>query len=411
MKPRPTISTFAIAIRPKTTLQCQRNIYTQAFAPGLSCQLWQDGSRRRGNNARNWTTQSRYYASPSTQPSTKSTYGRAEAPPPAKTAKTAKTTVPAKTSTASNNRALSPHAISKQTPQVPILKAKENLNPPDFTYAPELNVPARGAQQGFISYIWKCGRSYLTFYKTGVKNVRQTSKLARSLRAKAGPTGKVDYTAELTRAEWQIVRRSRKDMLRLPAFGLIFLVFGEWTPLLVRWITPIIPEPCRIPSQVERDLVKQENKRKDRQNVRQSQAMRLIRKDPPKPGSRPPLPSDIGTKQNQLTALSGSDSLQHMNPKTSTHFELFVLSAQYDLHARPWDWIGVTPPKWLLQRNLAKKVEYLKKDDEMILRDGGWAALEKREVERACVERGIYILGKKEGEMRKALAEWYGSKK
>jgi hypothetical protein len=100
-----------------------------------------------------------------------------------------------------------------------------------------------------------------------------------------------------------------------------------------------------------------------------------------------------------------------MNPKTSTHFELFVLSAQYDLHARPWDWIGVTPPKWLLQRNLAKKVEYLKKDDEMILRDGGWAALEKREVERACVERGIYILGKKEGEMRKALAEWYGSKK
>ncbi|KAH5810545.1 hypothetical protein HBI88_214700 [Parastagonospora nodorum] len=374
MKPRPTISAFVVATRPKSTLQCRRSIHTRATAPS---QLWNNDTRRGGYTAGTWTLQSQYYASTSTQPSPKSTYGRADAPPPPRPPK----------STTTHTR----------PPQIPASKAKEKLNPPDFTYAPALNVPARAEKQSFISHLWKCGRAYLSFYKSGVANTRQTAKLARSLRAKAGPTGTVDDAAQLTRAEWQVVRRSRKDMLRLPAFGVIFLVFGEWTPLLVKFLTPIIPEPCRVPGQVEADLRKREARRMDRQNKGVERMTRLSKRE------------DVPAQVKPVG--SGSEGLRHKNFETDEHFMLYVESTRYDCHGRVWDLINVTPPRWLLRRNLARTVEYLKKDDELIIRDGGWQALGDREVRRACVERGIYVLGKTDEECRRFLGEWFGAKK
>lgn len=357
-----------------------------------------------------WMARSQRYASTSTQSSPKSIYGRAEAPLPTKSPKTA---VPAKTSATPTTRAV---VKTNKAPQIPVVKAKENLNPPGITYAPELTVPARGHDQGFLSYIWKCGRSYLSFYKTGVSNVRATSKLARSLRAKAGPTGTVDYSAVLTRAEWQVVRRSRKDMLRLPAFGLIFLVFGEWTPLLVMYITPLIPEPCRIPSQVQRDLAKEENRRKDRmRNLNPAKVMRLVAKEPPEPGKSLTYTAkevqDMKKADPSTRIISGAESMRHITASELSHFNAYLFATQYNAYARFWDWVNVTPPKRLLQHNLKKKLEYLKKDDELIQRDGGWMALEKREVERACRERGLDVLGKKEEELRKTLAVWYGGRR
>ena len=40
-------------------------------------------------------------------------------------------------------------------------------------------------------------------------------------------------------------------------------------------------------------------------------------------------------------------------------------------------------------------------------RDGGSQALDGQELRRACVERGIDVLGKSEAEIRRALALWY----
>ena len=272
--------------------------------------------------------------------------------------------------------------------------------------------------------MWKCGRAYLSFYKSGVANTRQTAKLARSLRAKAGPTGTVDYAAQLTRAEWQVVRRSRKDMLRLPAFGVIFLIFGEWTPLLVKFLTPMIPEACRVPGQVEAQMRKTEARRLGRQNVDMDWARRLIARDgaqmPAKmPEGRrvvgpPNARRDAQAKEMDMhgrRVLCGSEALRHRHVARDGHFMLYVDSARYDCHGRVWDLSGLTPPRWLLRRNLGRTLEYLKKDDALIERDGGWQALEMREVKRACVERGIYVLGKSDQEVRGALGEWFGAKK
>jgi hypothetical protein len=177
-------------------------------------------------------------------------------------------------------------------------------------------------------------------------------------------------------------------MLRLPAFGVIFLVFGEWTPLLVKWLTPIIPEACRIPSQIMRLDEKVEKRRGDR----------LHRLDTRNPGD-----AARGLDVKNV----GARSLSRLDINDLSVWDAHVLAARFDAYSAVWDWVSATPPKQMLIRNLRKTIEYLKKDDELIVRDGGCQGLEKREVERACRERGIDVLGKKEEELRRGLLRWF----
>ncbi|KAF1946688.1 hypothetical protein EJ02DRAFT_450416 [Clathrospora elynae] len=333
-------------------------------------------------------------------PTRKTGYGSATAPPPP--AKATKTNVPSKTTSSKPAPPMTVPARSptSQATTAPILRAKEYLNPPPFTYAPEIAVPARKSDQHVVKWLWKAGRAYLTFYKTGISHVRQTSQLAKTLREKAAKTPDKDTSEILTRAEWQIVRRSRKDALRLPAFGVLVLLLGEWLPLVVLYITPLIPEACRIPQQVQRSITKLEDKRQDRLRRVSLDAMRLMSKDRRPVGA---MNMDMPSFQNDAKPVPWSE-MKNMQWKDMTLFELMLFAAQHDCYPRVFDWLHATPPKWLLQRNVRKTLAYLKRDDELVERDGGWSALGKEEVERACVERGIAVVGKREDELRKALA-------
>ncbi|KAF1844067.1 uncharacterized protein K460DRAFT_288814 [Cucurbitaria berberidis CBS 394.84] len=334
-------------------------------------------------------------------------------PPPAKStghAKDAKTSVPAKHG-ASPGLSSSTTVLAKRpstaSTTVPIVKAKENLNPPLFTYAPEINIPARKADQNIASYLWAAGRGYLSFYKTGISHVRQTAKLAKQLREKAAKSSGQDMSEVLTRAEWQIVLRSKKDVRRLPAFAALMLCMGEWTPLIVIYLTPVIPEACRIPSQVQRTLGKIEKIRQERLRRVTLDSTRLMMKDRRAGGTLPTTSESTDFKKN-AQVMPGA-AVANFNLESMSPFELLLTSAQYNCHSRIFDWLYLTPPKWLLQRNVGQRLGYLWKDDALIERDGGWAALNKVEVERACVERGINVLGKREDELRKALVvQWKG---
>jgi hypothetical protein len=330
-------------------------------------------------------------------------------PPPAKATQT---NVPTKTTSSnskpSTRKPQSSPLVPTQAPiskvtTVPTLRAKEKLNPPPFTYAPDISVPERTPDQNIVKWLYRAGRAYLTFYKTGISHVRQTSKFAKMLRQKAAQTPNKDISEVLTRAEWQIVQRSRLDTLRLPAFGFLVLLLGEWLPLVVMYITPVIPEACRIPQQVQRALRKLEDKRQDRLRRVALDAMRLMSRD------RPP----IGTASSDTPSISLPKSGQVMPVTTKnwnemTLFELSLTAAQLDCYPTLFDWLPLTPPKFLLQRNVRKKLEYLKTDDKLIERDGGWAGLGKEELQRACVDRGLPVLGKREDELRKALAKLEG---
>lgn len=205
-------------------------------------------------------------------------------------------------------------------------------------------------------------------------------------------------------------------MLRLPVMGFLILALGEWLPLIVIYLTPVIPEACRIPVQVERVLRKKEEKRKERLERIAMHALRLQSQD------RTP-----GTDENAIRLAAAAEGLLSPESKVGKEggiamanaivppaasadlglFHLLLLSARLDCQPRILDKLYLTPPKWLLQRNVGKTLAYLTQDDELIRRDGGSQALDKQELQRACVDRGIDVLGKSEAEQRKSLSQWY----
>ncbi|KAF2641361.1 hypothetical protein P280DRAFT_375097, partial [Massarina eburnea CBS 473.64] len=288
-----------------------------------------------------------------------------------------------------------PVPAKSPTSTVPVPQVLAKLNPPDDTYAPELTIPAKKPGQNSFRYLWQCGKLYAAFYKKGIKNVTSTAKVARKLRAKAassvGDGG--GGLGVLTRAEWQIVRRSRRDILRLPGFAVLVLVFGEWMPLIALYITGLVPEACRIPRQVERTLRKLEARRKERERRLALDAARLVSRDR-KPGST-------------SSAIVRPAGIRPQDVDKLDLYTLLRLSTKLDAHSQAWDWLFTTPPKPLLKWGVRRKLDYLARDDGLIGRDGGAQALNEKEVGRACVERGLDVVGKSERELRKGLAEWF----
>ncbi|KAF2263523.1 hypothetical protein CC78DRAFT_533951 [Lojkania enalia] len=280
-----------------------------------------------------------------------------------------------------------PHVSGAQ----PILPPLSKLNPPTDTYAPEIVVPPRKPGQNRFSYWFASGKAYLSFYKMGISRMRQTAKHAKQLRAKQREN-------RLTRAEFQVVRRSRKDMMKIIPFGALLLLLGEWVPIIALWITPIVPEVCRIPGQVRKELGKLERRRRDRERKLAIDAANLVARD-----RRPGIGQATHSLQPPYTYLN-EETLKGLDL-----YGLLTVSTGLDAHSKVWDWLFMTPPKSMLRWNVSRKLEYLRKDDELIARCGGWQGLNNKEVERACVERGIYVLGKSEGESRRDLAGWFTS--
>lgn len=88
-------------------------------------------------------------------------------------------------------------------------------------------------------------------------------------------------------------------------------------------------------------------------------------------------------------------------------FGLLTLSSKLDAHGKLWDLLLLTPPKGVLRWGLKRRLQYLQKDDELIMRDGGWQGLGREEGIRACMERGIDVLGRSDKELRGDLKAWF----
>ncbi|KAF1929110.1 uncharacterized protein M421DRAFT_420333 [Didymella exigua CBS 183.55] len=425
MKPRPMLSSLVVSkaissslapsyVFARASTHCRRSMYAQSTALGLRTQWrgerWNAGTQ--GTRAASTTTASKpRHGTP--RPPTKPQSTKPVA------AKTSKPTAPASLHTAS--------AAKKRTAPVPASTANaltgqaDKLNPPPFTYAPALSVPPRKDGQNYASYLFGCGKAYLAFYKTGIGHTRQTLKLAKAIRARLAEQGKgvsadVAGAGVLSRAEWQVLRRSRRDMLRLPVMGFLILALGEWLPLVVVYLTPVIPEQCRIPAQVARALKNRETARLNRLDRLATHARRLQALDRTPRTDRDGLRLAAAaegvlspaTKVGKEGGLAMARAI--IPPEASSDLSLFhllLLSARLHCHPRILDRLWIQPPKWLLQRNVGNALAYLTKDDELIRRDGGSQKLDKAELERACVERGIDVRGKSEAEQRRSLGLWY----
>ncbi|KAL9037925.1 MAG: hypothetical protein Q9214_005487 [Letrouitia sp. 1 TL-2023] len=251
------------------------------------------------------------------------------------------------------------------------------LNPPASTLPPPLELPEKRPDQAKIKYFYRLGKAYVGFYKAGIKAVYHNYKLARQIQGQI-PHGLSREAAlqngSLTRASYQLLLRTRRDLARIPLFALVLTVCGEFTPIVVVFmgLSKAVPRTCWVPKQVLGAQQKLEERRR-----------RSFRDGTIAPDQQP---------------------LVEQLPSALLH-----IGRSLALYSEWWDRVGLMPP--LLDRRVKKRLEQLDLDDHAISRDGGVAYLKGEEVELAASDRGLDVLGRPEEEVRAVLQRWLIARK
>lgn len=285
----------------------------------------------------------------------------------------------------------------------------DRINPARSTLPAPLDLPTQGSDNKLV-YLFRIGRAYGSFYWVGIKAVWFNYQAVRLLKQEIEGRGKPGQGGEksskeqelknFSRAEYQLMQRSRHDIGKLPFFGVLVALFGEWLPLLVPFIPGAVPMTCRIPKQVEQMRAKTEERRRlsFRQGISEPamEDMPTISAAVQETGTSQKAPewpmTQVGCAATLISRLR-DDQLHH-------------LSSTLDLHSRLWDRIQQQPPSFLLRRGISKRLAYLTSDDRLLGHDGGVRKLSWDELMIACQERGLDVLGKREEVLRQDLSWW-----
>ena len=253
---------------------------------------------------------------------------------------------------------------------------KSLLNPPITTLPPTLTSPNRSDFESTPKYLFQLGKAYLGFYKNGLKAIWTNRKL---LNEKLQQTPANERPSMLrpsvvppsfSRADWVLYWRVRHDVVRLPMFGLIMVVCGEFTAFVVLLVDGVVPYTCRIPKQVAALRTKAEQRRK----------------------------LAFNELENTYTHGVLSPGLTQRTARSHVLKTLHLAGAM-------WDKVGFMPPgMWQLKGRY--RMAFLEGDDKNLVNDGGPMGLDPEELKIACMERGVDILGKSESELRSRLGDW-----
>ncbi|POS86279.1 hypothetical protein EPUL_001202 [Erysiphe pulchra] len=251
-------------------------------------------------------------------------------------------------------------------------------NGPLTTLPTELKFPVRERNQNVISYYFCVGKEYLKFYKVGIKNIYYNYKASLPIQELIdskyeGSVSQAINANAISRSDFQLLTRNWHDLKRVPLFGLLFAMFGEFTPLIVMALGNIVPLTCRTPAQITRE-------RERLERLRRRAFQQITSQLPTWPGS------GLGSKQ------------------------LMQISISLGLSSKIWSLFG-GPPAVILRRNVKKRLEYLGYDDRLIEIAGGVKKMSIEEVKMALVERGIDVVGRAETELRYDLESWLKSRR
>lgn len=253
------------------------------------------------------------------------------------------------------------------------------LNPPASTRPPRLDLPVKDPQASKFSYLLSVGKAYIRFYKTGLKAVFENRRtLHATLATKPVEADRrppsvwtpSHVPTSYSRADWLLLWRVRHDLLRVPLFGLVLLVCGEFTPLVVIAIDGVVPYTCRLPRQIAASMTKAEERRRESFTYLEN------------------------TYPQGLLAQGVPQAAVRGHVLRSLH-----------LVGVMWDKLGfIMPGLWKVKGTL--RMAFLEGDDRLLLQDGGLSGLEVEELKIACAERGIDVSGRGDGEMRRLLGDW-----
>lgn len=276
-----------------------------------------------------------------------------------------------------------PHESKPRVALQPSQPASVALNPPITTHPPPLSLPEKLPDLPKYKYYFRVGIAYGVFYRSGLKAIWGNVKLARALphHIFSGDQSKVHQAVRdgvLSRADFQLIRRTRHDINKVPLFALIWLVCGEFTPLVVIFLTGAVPRTLWLPKQVQKAREAAEKRRsKSRKG-----SVALF--------ARPPRRSDIES-----------------TPLETQRIVLKSYAQSLGLYPAWWDrWFPTLIPTSLVRRRVYRRLEELEVDDFAIGRDGGAGKMAGGEICMACEERGFDTMGKEESHLRRDLQQW-----
>lgn len=331
------------------------------------------------------------------------------------------------------------YATSRSDPSSGQLKRQlaiiDSLNPPKSTFPPPLSLPDRQGLNTAV-YYFRLGRAYGSFYWAGVKavwaNHKNVAELKRRLRegpAKElngsifGPdlllacTKEIAHGQGLTRSEFQMLLRDKHDWSRVPVFGLLAAVFGEWLPLLVPFIPRAVPMTCRIPGQVaglrkiaeeRRRNVFREGKIAEPSGTTVEELQSRIKgangqSSAPQTSKTALMPSTEIERQ----VLLNSNLVAVLDPR-----QMLFVSTSFGLHRRIYERLGTAPTTGSLRRNITGRLTYLSIDDTLLLKQPNpEELLDDDEVLLACEDRGMDVLGIPVKQLRTNLGKWLRGRK
>lgn len=291
-----------------------------------------------------------------------------------------------------------------QSPPTPITTpSTHEINAPTSTLPAQIDtpdpLPASTDTPAKLKRLITLGRAYLTFYKTGLKNVFANYRASLPLRKQLGLPPYIPISPPRTaglsndplvshsqpgltmaRGQFQLVRRSARDMRRMIPFTLILIVCGEFTPLVVPIFgAAITPATCRVPGQIakERDAA---SKRKYAALLAHARSVSVSRDDGSvleivQVGSESELAVLAQLASPVWAADAGADAVLRA-------CAVFGLVKSHDRVA------GSVLAHWIYRPRLLRYLAYLAIDDGMIRAGGGVAALSPAEVRIALDERG-----------------------
>lgn len=298
--------------------------------------------------------------------------------------------------------AAQPNAGALARPSLPV-------NPPSTTLPAAIDFPIRPNNEdntvSRFKYYFALGRAYLGFYKTGVKNVWLNHKLAKEIaqRLKIKPYAggnatrrshlqKLSSRSSLSRADFQLLERTRADVKKLPLFGLIIAICGEFTPLVVLATgKAVVPRTCQIPSQVE----------KHDHAVLQHQRQFYHTQDLEMPPDWVLYATSAAVKHN-------------MTPQAVMHLSVALGLVREE---RRWvimsGYIGNLAMKLWYRPRLADRLAYLELDDQLLRSSLGRSAagsLSTEELKIAANERGIIWVPRSNSVIFHNLEKWLSAR-
>lgn len=278
-----------------------------------------------------------------------------------------------------------PPSVAVSTPPLAAVAPNRALNPPATTRPPALTLPQKDGAVPLYKYYFNVGKAYLTFYKTGLKGIYTNYRTANALPSRSfhplfasrGTLFAAALTKKLSRADLQLLLRLRADTKVLPIFALVFVCCGEFTPLLVPWLTAIVPPSVHIPSQTNK-LRRNAEKRRQQARAEGPQEWRSIE----------------NIWDLKVPRLDDKLLLPVVR-RVARELALYP----------PW-WENLPLHMSLVKHRLRLRLNELRVDDMAIMRDGGVRGMMAEEVTIACERRGLAVEGKGEVSLRKMLKQW-----